>query len=335
MLAGFSLNYNTQLRGQTDDGTCSTALDDACISAIKERTEQYATWLSTPSPGPNSNLTNTSLPGICRTLATEVSQNIPDECSYFFQDQSAAIGWPLTSYGDAYETALFDECTLNGTWKNTVSFFNNASQSIYESWVESVTPVIGVWMPVVAIGANVGSQITIAETVAEIFCGHVQNFTENSYEPPAAPSPTPVHYNTTTNANNSTTNGTTAAPPESDGLSGGAIAGVTVGVVVGVLAIAAGMFWFLWRKRKARKQVAHTEIAEAGGEEKRFAELPPEAGIKQLPASKAEGGGEKPAELHGGKHVMELEGEKTAARNELEGDKPVVREPVELPGSEP
>ena len=53
--------------------------------------------------------------------------------------------------------------------------------------------------------------------------------------------------------------------------------------------------------------------AEAGGEEKRFAELPPEAGIKQLPASTAEGGGEKPAELHGGKHVMELEGEKTAA----------------------
>lgn len=59
-IAGLAFNYNTQLRGQNDDGTCSSTLNTPCIDAVKAYLQQQATWLTTPSPGPNSNLTNTS-----------------------------------------------------------------------------------------------------------------------------------------------------------------------------------------------------------------------------------------------------------------------------------
>ncbi|CAK3825760.1 Hypothetical predicted protein [Lecanosticta acicola] len=334
VVAGLILNYNTQLRGQNDDGTCSSALDTPCINALNSRAEQYATWLSTPSPGPNSNLTNTSLPSLCRTLATQVASNIPDECSYFIQRDSIGIGWPLTSYGSAYETALFPSCTLNGTWQNTVGFFANASQAVYTAWVQSVTPVIGIWMPVIGNGANVGSTISIGSVVSQLLCGHVNTIKRDSFTPAAAPSPTAVKYNSTSNANNGAAAGSSSSQGDG-GLSGGAIAGVVVGVVLGVLLLAGLILGLLWRKRNQQKKSKgpEQEFAEVDGTDKRF-ELTPEGGIKQLPANEREGG--KPGAPMGelaGANPPELEGEKAQVRGELEGDHR--QPPVELPGSSP
>ncbi|EME87596.1 uncharacterized protein MYCFIDRAFT_212946 [Pseudocercospora fijiensis CIRAD86] len=317
-IAGLSLNYNTQLRGQTDNGSCLSTLDQPCISAIKAFAAQQAAWLTTPSPGPDSNLTNTSLPGICRTLATEISNNLPQECSYFFQNSAAAIGWPLTSYGDSYDTALFPDCTLNGTWNNMLGIFNNASEAVYDAWFQAVTPVIAIWMPVASY-SNQGAQVTIAETVAELACGHIDTVVDGSYEPPAAPSPTPVAYNSTSNSNNSTsnaTNATTSSNNEDDGLSGGAIGGIVVGVVLGI-ALILGLAW-LWRRQTKRKRKTTAELSatEISDEQRRH-----ELGG----AAKGELPGEGPKEKYG-RQVSELDGQKPG---ELEGSQG--RGPVELP----
>ncbi|KXT17723.1 hypothetical protein AC579_3602 [Pseudocercospora musae] len=317
-IAGLSLNYNAQLRGQTDDGSCSSTLDEPCISAIQAFAAQQAAWLTTPSPGPTSNLTNTSLPGICRTLATEISKNIPQECSYFFQDSPAAIGWPLTSYGGSYDTALFPDCTLNDTYYNMLGIFNNASEAVYDAWTRAVTPVLAVWMPVASY-SQTGSEVTIAETVAELACGRIDAISEGSYQPPAAPSPTPIAYNSTFNANNSTSNsnnGTSSSGNEDNGLSGGAIAGIVVGVIVGV-ALILGAAWLLRRRTKRERQnPSEGPLTEVSGEQSRH-----ELGGQAKAELPADGRREK-----FGRQLSELEGEKPG---ELEGSQG--RDPVELP----
>lgn len=295
-LVGFSLNYNTQLRGQSDNGSCQSTLDQPCISALTSLAEQWALWLTTPSPGPNSNLTSTSLPSVCRALSHAIVQHFPDECSYFFADKLDGIAYPLTSYGpNQYQTGLTSNCTINGTYQNTLTFYNNDSENVYNAWADSVTPVIGVWMPI----ADAGAQTSITEAVAGLFCGHIQNIKEDSFHPPALPSPTAIAYNTTTSSN-STTNSTTASPSSSasllpastpsttnNGLSGGAIAGIVVGVVVGIALIAGAVFFLLWRKRKT--PVEKQPMAEVPGQNARY-EMAGDSSMAQLPANVREGG---------------------------------------------
>ncbi|KAK4629394.1 hypothetical protein CLAFUW4_08104 [Fulvia fulva] len=310
-LVGFSLNYNTQLRGQSDNGSCLSTLDQPCISAIVSTVQQYATWLTTASPGPDSNLTTTSLPDVCRDLSHALVENFPKECSYFFQDKLDGLAYPLTSFGDQYQTGLTSNCTMNGTFQNTLSFYSNRSQSIYTAWADSVTPVIGVWMPV----ADAGAQTTITETVANVFCGHIDDINGRSYQPPDLPQPTPVAYNATTNTTN--TNSTMTEDTEtsdSSGLSGGAIAGIVIGVLT-ALVIVAGLIYWLMRRRRAQKKpqdvTAEKTTAELHGQDSRF-ELGGDDAKKELPAE------ERKAHA---RTVSELEA------------KTVQREPAELPAS--
>lgn len=122
----------------------------------------------TNSINPGSNLTNTSLPALCNTLAANVRDNFPTSCSYFFQDSYGCgeiplviegiltccsaldgLGWPLTSNGDNYDVVLNPNCTINdnGTWQNAVSLYNNDSQAVYTAWSQAVTPILFAFMP--------------------------------------------------------------------------------------------------------------------------------------------------------------------------------------------
>ncbi|KAH9845437.1 hypothetical protein Tdes44962_MAKER06644 [Teratosphaeria destructans] len=229
-LVGLSLNYNTQLRGQSDNGSCTATLDSPCITAIQATVQQYAAWYTTPSQGTPSNLTGTSLPNVCRLLTHALIENFPNQCSYFFEDKLDGLAYPLTSYGDQYQTGLIPSCTLNGTWQNALSFYNNNSQSIYDAWVDSVTPVILVWMPI----ADASFQTSITEVVSDIWCGRITNLSADSYVPPALPSPTPVAYMTNTGSNSTSSNisavGSMSASgmSSSDAISWGAIAGIVM-----------------------------------------------------------------------------------------------------------
>lgn len=75
---------NTNYRGQADNGSCLTMFDADCVNAIEIAVQQYAFDLvANPTPGPNSNLTSQSLPGVCNTIGEMLQNNIPQECSKY------------------------------------------------------------------------------------------------------------------------------------------------------------------------------------------------------------------------------------------------------------
>ncbi|CZT18082.1 uncharacterized protein RCC_03921 [Ramularia collo-cygni] len=331
-LIGFSLNYNSKLRGQEDDGTCSSALDSTCISDIKAVTQQWADWLTTPNTiGPGTNLTNSTLPTLCNTLAASVKDNFPASCSYFFQDSGLdGLGWALTSNGnnDAYDTILDNNCTINGTWQRAVTLYGNNSRSIYTAWAQTITPVLFAFMPV----ADSSATTRISSSVAELSCLRINNIKEGSYKPPSLPEPTPIAYNTTETALPQPTDSGQGSSEQS--LTGGAIAGIAIGAVAGVAAIAGGLFFWLWRKRKARRNITAGENGTSQEQPAREkAELPGESHRHEL-------AGPGPRELEGrdARHQLPATEEEGGRDNrqwldgfEISKDKTENQGPVELP----
>jgi hypothetical protein len=92
-ISPFSLN--TFYRGQKDNGQCKETLDATCINDLKTAAQTQASLLvKNPTPGPNSNLTRNSLPGVCSMIAVAVTQNFPPSCARF-------MGGPGALYGGA------------------------------------------------------------------------------------------------------------------------------------------------------------------------------------------------------------------------------------------
>lgn len=284
-IGGMPLNDNAVARGQTDNGTCLSALDQPCVSAIKTAVQKYSVWLTTPSPGPNSNLTSTSLPTVCTDIANMLRDNFPKECSYFFQEEQLQIfGYPLTTYGDN-PTPLSD-CTINGTFQNGFSVYSNSSLSTYVALNRGVLPAIAAFMPV----ANYAASTTIAGAVAELSCLRINTINPGSYTPPAAPKPTPIHYGTS-----------------HGGLSGGAIAGIVVSVVVlAGLVVGLGFWW--WNQRKATLQSADFK----GRHELHHGDSPPGMAEVSADATHYELAATERVELPAGDHRYLLDGKELA-----------------------
>lgn len=124
------------------------------------------------------------------------------------------------------------DCTIqdnNRTWHELLTDTFDYSSYTYALVTQSVTPIIAVWMPI----ANADRPSSIGYAQAGMICVNVNKFNAGSVKPAALPAPTPLG---------------------GGGLSGGAIAGIVVGVVVGVALIAGlGAWWFLAKRRKARK----------------------------------------------------------------------------------
>lgn len=239
------------------------------------------------------------------------------------------LGWPLTSNGDNYPTVLNPNCTLNDTWQNAVSLYNNDSQSVYTEWTRAVTPVLFVFMPV---ADYTDTQVTtrISSSVAELTCLHIDQFDERSYEPPDAPTPTPVAYNATVSEN--PTSLPTSAKTHST--TGGTIAGAVAGSVVGAAAVACGILFWVWRKKRAQRRKVESQDTVVEEETKGGkAELPGESNIFELE-------GPDPRELEGkdSRHQLpatEQEGGRDNRQwldgTEIQREKSRDQEPAELP----
>ncbi|KAK4494648.1 hypothetical protein PRZ48_014004 [Zasmidium cellare] len=298
---------NTNYRGQADNGSCTTMFDTDCVNAIEQAVQQYALELtSNPTPDPNSNLTQQSLPGVCNTIGEMLQNNIPDECSKYVNGSTrVASRTPLTGYnGSVIET----DCTIrqnNRTWYELISYTVDYSSEAYALIAQSVTPIIAVWMPI----ANSDRPSTIVTAKAGMVCVNVNHFNPGSVVPAALPAPTPVGGG--------------------GGLSGGAIAGIVVGVVVGVALIAGlAAWWFLARRRKSKKSAELPANENTIGmswntDTKHTQDSPVEVPAEERPLAELENRGFRP-ELDGGKdnQVFESDAKVGAPAVELEGSAP-------------
>ena len=76
--------------GQNDDGTCSTLLDQDCLDALNNLAENTANNLvAHPTPPPDTNLTSSSLPGVCEDINNAIVNNLPSQCKRFFYTSQA------------------------------------------------------------------------------------------------------------------------------------------------------------------------------------------------------------------------------------------------------
>jgi hypothetical protein len=91
-----NLLVNTVLRGQDDDGTCSSTLNKACINDLQNAASTYAIQLV--GAGSASNLTANSLPGVCSSIAEKTTRNFPSSCAVFF-DGPGRLSGGLPDYG--------------------------------------------------------------------------------------------------------------------------------------------------------------------------------------------------------------------------------------------
>lgn len=226
-----SLNDYADLRGQADNGTCLSVLDQSCVTALQTATQQSADWLVGGNIKAKPNITSTSLPVVCNDIGAELTSNMPTECAPFFVDAPLALGVALTTTNNNYKTFLNESCTMNGTFRNVVNLSANSSLAIYTNVTRLIAPVLTVFMPV----ANQEATISITRSVTELSCLHINHINEGSYVPPAEPTPT------------------STSDSSSDALSGGTIAGIVVGVILAILLICGIGFWF-WRKRKVPKR---------------------------------------------------------------------------------
>jgi hypothetical protein len=72
---------NTDMRAQHDNGSCLTAFDGDCVTALQQQSEDFALQLvGSPTALPNSNLTADSLPSVCDSLAQMMTSALPKEC---------------------------------------------------------------------------------------------------------------------------------------------------------------------------------------------------------------------------------------------------------------
>lgn len=78
---------NTDMRAQHDNGSCLTAFDGDCVTALQQQSEDFALQLvGSPTALPNSNLTADSLPGVCESLAEMMTSALPNQCKPYMNE---------------------------------------------------------------------------------------------------------------------------------------------------------------------------------------------------------------------------------------------------------
>jgi hypothetical protein len=93
------ITSNTVLRGQNDDGTCSSTLNIACIDDLQTAASTYAMQLvGTLNTAFTGNLTSQSLPGVCNSIADMTNKNFPRSCAVFF-DGPGQLNGGLPGFG--------------------------------------------------------------------------------------------------------------------------------------------------------------------------------------------------------------------------------------------
>jgi hypothetical protein len=96
---------STFYRGQNDTGGCQQTLDQNCINDLRAAASGQAKMLvGVPTPGPNSNLTKNSLPGVCSMIAAGVNQNFPASCRPYFGENPTLFGGPPSIGGGMCQT---------------------------------------------------------------------------------------------------------------------------------------------------------------------------------------------------------------------------------------
>ncbi|KAF7196660.1 hypothetical protein HII31_02030 [Pseudocercospora fuligena] len=306
---------NTQYRAQSDNGSCYSMLDEACVDDIKTLAQQFALELTlNPTPYPNSNLTVDSISTVCSDIAANLTSNLPKSCKNYFEDDTTVTeATPLTGYNSSI---LYANCYTNVSHNKAyyaieTSFvdYNNANYNLLGN---IAAPILAIWMPI----ANAERPSTIQYATAELICAGIKHFNPGSKVAASLPSPTPVGGG--------------------GGLSGGAIAGIVVGVVVGVALIAAlAAWWLISKRRKARSSAAASEAtpAEKGGSDYSSTGAGPPGDVKM---------NEQTSPTEAPDTALSELPPSTFTRSELDTGKGVERfelpseasKPVELPGSE-
>lgn len=222
----------------------------------------------------------------------------------------------MTGYNESVVYATGCSLSDNGRkWHELLTETVDYSSANYALLVQTVTPIIAVWMPI----ANADRPSSISYAQAGMICVKTDTINRGSRKPAALPLPTPVG--------------------DGGGLSGGAIAGIVVGVVVGVALIAGlAAWWFLAKRRKAKK--SGKVLAGGNMDEKGTIDLSGNAAVgngdvKHVNSSPVEApGGERPLaelehqdfrpELGAGKdnQVFESDAKVGAPAAELEGSAP-------------
>lgn len=78
---------NTDMRAQYDNGSCLTAFDADCVSALQQQSEDFALQLvGSPTALPDSNLTADSLPSVCDSLAQMMTSALPNQCRPYMNE---------------------------------------------------------------------------------------------------------------------------------------------------------------------------------------------------------------------------------------------------------
>jgi hypothetical protein len=246
---------NTFLRGQKDPGDCSATLNQACLNDLKGAVNSATRLLvSNPTPGPDSNLTTNSLPGVCSKIASMVTQQFPSSCAVFF-DGPASLAGGAPSLGGALtgpkSIVSASQCkTKYGSlvW-NQFGGADNATYTLGNWWV---TALLTTYMPI----ADYARPVTLPAAVTFATCLRADNVSADSYVPPDTPSPTALSNAGSpfgTNNNNTSSSANTAdVVPMNRGLTGGAIAGIAIGIIIGIL-IGAALAFLVFRRRQ-RKQ---------------------------------------------------------------------------------
>jgi hypothetical protein len=93
------ISINTVLRGQDDDGTCSSTLNSACVNDLQTAASTYAMQLvGTGNTLLTGNLTSSSLPGVCSSIADMTNKNFPRSCAPFL-DGAGQLSGGLPGFG--------------------------------------------------------------------------------------------------------------------------------------------------------------------------------------------------------------------------------------------
>jgi hypothetical protein len=91
---------NTHARAQHDNGSCMTAFDGDCVTALQEQSQDFALQMvGSPTALPNSNLTADSLPGVCDRIAELMTSALPKQCMPYMDEgtksHTPACGWEV------------------------------------------------------------------------------------------------------------------------------------------------------------------------------------------------------------------------------------------------
>lgn len=331
------LLLNTMWRGQTDDGTCSTMFDEACINDLQGAANTYAVQMvGGYAITPESNLTSTSLPTVCGNMARLMTDNFPQSCAPFFNGpgqvsgnlpslggrmfprygQFTAVTNLLTALTGPTSLIAASKCRADDGFSLIWSQFgptDNATYSLTNWWV---APMLTTFMPI----ADAARPVTAAVAKSVMACVRAKNRNPGSLPPIPPPQPTPLSAvsssNSSTNATgtfggfglpaaNAPSSSTAQSPAGGSGarLGGGAIAGIAIGCGVAFVIVIAGALFVRRRNRRnmAGRRPSPQHYSEVDGKSHghvNVRELGSHGGVVEAPHSNTYHEMDSPIQLH-------------------------------------